>query len=287
MSNLSVENVYTRHTAKDLAKRHFWKLVAMMAIVYGVTYGISMGGSTLLTLTKDATIISAGSFLLTIITTFVGGALSMGMLAATLDLCRGNETISVGRVFCRMNQCLKIFGLTLWVGLKMILWALPAYAAVVVVIVPLSSGSLDSEVTKLLMTLLPVVVMFLVFALVVPAALRYMLSAFILADKPETGVFECVRQSKAMMKGHKWQAFKLVVPLILVMYVFMMLITLGFSFLIGTLAQTVAASIASTVCFIAIICLIIYFSVRMMLAYTLFYLKRTGEQETITATVEA
>lgn len=48
--------------------------------------------------------------------------------------------------------------------------------------------------------------------LVVPgiiAAYRYRMAIYILLDNPEMGVMECIKKSKEMMKGHKWELFSL------------------------------------------------------------------------------
>ena len=135
-----------------------------------------------------------------------------------------------------------------------------------------------SEGTVALMTLLPVLAVIIVFALVVPAAMRYMLSAYILADKPATGVFECVRESKAMMKGHKWQAFKLAVPIILAMYGILMVA----SVVISSAAAFVAANEAlitamGILMMIVLLGIVVYFSIRLYLCYAIFYLNRVKE----------
>ena len=38
MTKLTIENVYTRHKAKELTKKHFWKLLGMMAIAFGIPF---------------------------------------------------------------------------------------------------------------------------------------------------------------------------------------------------------------------------------------------------------
>lgn len=48
--------------------------------------------------------------------------------------------------------------------------------------------------------------------LVVPgliAEYRYRMAIYILIDNPEKSVMECIRESKRMMKGHKWELFML------------------------------------------------------------------------------
>ena len=41
------------------------------------------------------------------------------------------------------------------------------------------------------------------------AAYRYRMAKFLLLDHPEMGVMDCIRMSKNMMKGHKWECFVL------------------------------------------------------------------------------
>ena len=110
-----------------------------------------------------------------------------------------------------------------------------------------------------------------------------MLSTFVMADKPDTGVFESVRQSKAMMKGHKWQAFKLVIPVLLVMYVILLVAALvlgaGAS-LLGITPDTV--NVLSVVLAVVMTAVMAYYMIRMYVCYTLFYIKRAEEQNPVT-----
>ena len=41
------------------------------------------------------------------------------------------------------------------------------------------------------------------------ATYRYRMAKFILLDNPDMGVMDCIRASKQMMKGHKWECFVL------------------------------------------------------------------------------
>lgn len=293
MKNLSVENVYTRAAAKELTKKHFWKLLGMLAIMLGITYAILLGGSALLSVVGNEVVMVIGMIVLLLVMVLIAAGLGMGFYSAMIDLCRGNEDVTVGRVFSRMRQCPKACGLSLWISLKTFLWMLPGYLVILVSafavlsFVEPTTGTV-SEGTASLMTLLPVIGMILMFALVIPAVYRYMLATYILADKPETGVFECVRQSKATMKGHKWQAFKLVLPIVLIMYVVMLVLSVAFGAAIGLLANTpVAMTILSIVLMIAVIGADLYYMIRMYLCYALFYLKLMEEQNPAQEAVEA
>ena len=311
MSNLTIENVYTRHKAKELAKKHFWKLAAMMLIVVVIAYGISFGGMTLLDylsgrnqpiiITGADTVAAAlaaanaasdqsndavfwaGSFLLMLVNMLISGGLGLGLTSALIDLCRG-EKITIGQVFSRMKHCLKALGLSLWTGLKIILWALPGYALILAFAVIAASTVIDStaavsEETLAFMTILPFAAIIVVLALVVPAALRYMLSTYVLADEPETSIFTCVKDSKALMKGHKWQAFKLAVPTVLIMYLMVLLAALVISVVL-TLLENISATltgIVGVVLFLGVAALMLYYIIRIALGYCIFYLNRENE----------
>ena len=351
MSNLTVENVYTRHKAKELAKRHFWKLLAMSLILAVIVYAISFGGVMLLnipasttvtttsttiasafeaaknppaqsasivagllyfllmhipasgsTVTTSSTIDSAFAaaknptaqevsivpvllyLLVMLLNILVSAGLSLGLTSAMLYVARGGEQLAIGQLFSRMRSCLKGFGLSLWVGLKTFLWALPAYAVMAVFAIFLlsfmdSTATQTNESATLILMLLPVVVLVVVFALVIPAYFRYMLSTYVLADKPDTGVFACVRESKVMMKGHKWQAFKLVVPTVLIMYVMLLLFAIVTSCVGALLADAlpVVTAILAILAVLAFFVLMMYYSLRMGLGYCIFYLNRVKE----------
>lgn len=293
MKNLSVENVYTRAKAKELTKKYFWKLLGMMAIVFGIVYAITLGGTALLAASGNETIAVIGYLVLMAVMLLVASGLGMGLIAAMIYICRDGEQVKVSQVFSRMGQCLKACGLSLWVGLKTFLWMLPGYlvvivSAIVVVGSAYTTNGATAEETAALMTVLPLIGMILMFVLAIPAVYRYMLSTYILADKPETGVFESVRQSKAMMKGHKWQAFKLILPIMLIMYVVMLVIMVALGAVMGLLANTAAAAtILSIVLVVVLYAAMLYYMIRMYLCYTLFYLKRVEEQNPAQEAVEA
>lgn len=287
MSNSTIENVYTRHAAKELTRKHFWKLLGMLLTVVVITYAVMFGCAALasgLVSTSEALAVVLGLVAI-LVTYLVASGLGLGMTSAMLSICRDGQFVKVSHVFSRMGQCLKAFGLMLWVGLKTMLWALPGYALIGFVGfgIAVSGDPHNAQLTEVTeqatLIILPLLAMLIIFTLVIPAALRYMLSTYILADKPETSVFDCVRQSKAMMKGHKWQAFKLAVPLLLLMLLAEFFMALGYSLLVALLGETALAVSASVVLLIGWIVLNLYFSIRLSLGYCIFYIKRCKEQE--------
>lgn len=296
MTATTVENVYTRQLAKEVTKKHFWKLVGMNLLVTLIVFGVMLAGMTLLFLTTGTSLESTpsgmgyssyavpsasvgaafaiGYFVLMLVITLVGSGLGMGLYAAMIDLCRGDETVTVGRIFSRMKYCLKAFGLSLWIGLKVFLWMLPGYIAMFVML--LATASSDEPAVAGMLALLG---MILIFALVIPAAYRYMLSTYLMADEPGRGIRESVNLSKQLMKGHKWQAFKLIVPVFLVMLGLTLLASLALTLitaLVVSISETAGAIITVVLTlFPALVSL--YFSIRMELCYCIFYLRRREE----------
>lgn len=279
MTKLTVENVYTRHKAKELTKQHFWKLLGMMAIAFGIPF-VLMTITTAFFPTSDVSTYTLVMFLLMFVVQFLTIGLQLGMLRSFIDLCQGKNDVTVGSVFQHMSLCFKGYGLNLWVGLKTILWALPIYIPVIVMaLLLMDNPSLQANKSaQIIVAFLPFMALILIFALVVPAAMRYMLSTYILADKPDTGVFECVRESKAMMKGHKWQAFKLAVPIILAMYGILMVASVVISSATAFVASNEALITAMGILMMIVLFgIVVYFSIRLYLCYAIFYLNRVKE----------
>lgn len=61
------------------------------------------------------------------------------------------------------------------------------------------------------------------------AMFRYAMAPYIMAQNPDIGVMEAIRQSKEMMRGHKWQLF--VLQLSFIGWAFLCLFTLGLGYL--------------------------------------------------------
>lgn len=314
MKNLSVENVYTRETAKQLTKKNFWRLLGMMLLTGVLVTVLAWGGTMLLAHLTGAqwetttlpysyetsidpdtmTPAFLGGFaVMMLVIVLLGTGLNLGLLRAMTDIARGQEKVPVGRVFSRMKSCLKGVGLSIWVGFKTMLWALPGIAVMMAVTIFIVSGAQAEAVAAdltaaeasmlMLVSLMPLLMMGLIFALVIPAMLRYFLSTYVLADEPSTGVFACVRKSKAMMKGHKWQLFKLPLPFLLKVYgwMFLILLVMMAVMLIMQQVPSEAASIVSVVVMVAayvfLLWTLLVYTLRFQVAMCVFYLKRKGE----------
>ena len=316
MKNLSVENIYTRQSAKVIAKKNFWRLLGMMLLTGLIVCVLAYGGIFLLATTTGAeyetityaysyeaainpdtmTPVFLGGFVaLMLVVSLLGTGLNLGLLRAITDVARDQEKVPVRRVFSRMKYCLKGIGLSIWVGFKTMLWALPGILVMMAVTVFIVTGAqaeaadllARSEAAYLAMSFLPLLMMLLIFALVIPAALRYYLSAYVLADEPSTGVFECVRKSKAMMKGHKWQLFKLTIPYLLKLYGWLFLILLVMMAVMLVMQQvpseaaSIIAVVVMVVAYVLLLVKLLTYMLRSQVAYSLFYLKRKGETPVI------
>ncbi|SHO51894.1 DUF975 family protein [Anaerocolumna xylanovorans] len=105
-----------------------------------------------------------------IVVQFVMYALLVGYLYFNVNLVR-RESFQFNNVFSRFNIILKIFGLYFMMGLFILLWS---------------------------------------FLFVIPgiiASFRYCMAPYIMADNPEIGIMDAIRESKEMMNGYKWKYF--------------------------------------------------------------------------------
>ncbi len=294
MRNPSNENVQTRQEAKALSKQHFWKLVGMIALIFVTGMATSMvsalflsplfmgssgtdGSGTIATL-----LAVLGSIAIPLICGLVSCGLTLGLTAAMLYIAKGGEYVSVGMVFSRMSQCLKAFGLSLWVGLKTLLWTLPGFALLIGGLLFLYSFQNAADTPsdgELILIFLPIILGYvLIFTLMISASFRYMLSTYVLANEADRGIRACVTLSKQMMKGHKWQAFKLVVPYILILYAVMFGAMFLISLLVSALPTNEFVQLLVTVLpMVLMIGCSLYLGIRMGLSYCIFYLKRRSE----------
>ena len=159
--------------------------------------------------------------------------LSLGMLRWLTGRLRGQE-YSVSVVFSRMRLFFKAIGLQLLIILKVLLWMLPGIAATVAVMLPVfRAGGTEAQMAALQSgnsMMLPVTLLTAVPA--VMAALRYALSEYVMADRPESRILGCIRRSKELMKDQKKNLFFLLVSFLL-WYLLELVIS---SFLTGVLS---------------------------------------------------
>jgi uncharacterized membrane protein len=110
-----------------------------------------------------------------ILTGLIGGALSFGQAFFSLNLIREEkaEIEHIFKGFKDLNHFFVCFATSIILGIFILLWTL--------------------------LLIIPGII----------AALSYSMTYFILADHPTIGSLEAINQSKVLMKGHKWQLFKL------------------------------------------------------------------------------
>ena len=115
--------------------------------------------------------------------------LALGMYKWLSDLLRGQEK-PVNAVFCRTRLFFKSIGLQLLIILKVLLWMLPGIAAMAWIMWPaIQAGSKQAQLEALQRSqglTLPALILMAVPGAI--AALRYALSEYIMAEKPETGI---------------------------------------------------------------------------------------------------
>lgn len=281
MSNITVENVYIRQEAKELARKHRGALIGMFAIYFAISFGISMGGDLLLTLlTGDAAqtgyAYGIGNLVLQLISMLVTSGLMLGITCSAIGIARGAEHVRASDVFSRMSSCFKAFRLNLWVGLKTCLWALPSLA-LIWLLAAIASAAPDSEFAMTLLTILPFVLIIVMCALMIPAMYRYAMSTFILADEPETFVTECVQRSKAMMKGRKWQFFKLPIPFYLTVFGLYIALTIAVSLFIALFPNSSAAVLSLFLLYGVLFAILCLFMPRIYMCAALFYVKHAAD----------
>lgn len=118
------------------------------------------------------------SLLLSLAATLVIGFIQMGYTAYTLRVVN-RQPAGINDLFAYARYCLKIWGLTIVMGIFVMLWSLLFWFPGII------------------------------------AYYRYSQAFYILAENPEKGIMDCINESKAMMYGHKMDKFVLDLSFIL------------------------------------------------------------------------
>lgn len=109
----------------------------------------------------------------------VDSILQYGFRLFCLKVANRDASMSYADIFSGVKYFFKVIGLSFMSGLFIILWSL--------------------------LLIVPGII----------AAYRYTQIFFILAENPEKGILQCIRESKEMMVGHKWEYFVLELSFIL------------------------------------------------------------------------
>lgn len=181
-----------KEKGKGALKRNYWKCVLMAVILHAITFGASAsfsaeeGNIELLNQLSEASGISVGA----LIGIFAGIGLSVILISIlwhiflTIPLSTGvdrffivntEDKAGLGEIgySYKKERLFKTIGATLLVDLFVALWT-------ILLIVP--------GIIK---------------------AYEYRMISYILADDPQLSAMDCLRRSKEMMKGHKWNTFVL------------------------------------------------------------------------------
>lgn len=169
--------------------------------------------------------------------------LRLGAVNSQLKLLRG-ESISYGDVLSRAEASFRAIGLMIWRGLWMILWMLPG-VAVTVGGFYLVASVITVETTVITVLNLVSVALFLGISVMIFlggwAFIRYFFATCVMADHPETGPVQALRESRAMVKGN----VRRVLMMLLSFIFWYMAANLLSSFLSGVVGQVISLVISA------------------------------------------
>lgn len=169
----------------------------LVSTIFGVTSSITMGilmesGGYYSDYPSAAgTVSTAGMLIYLIVAVLISlvlGVVQFGYTAYSLKVFKGEET-GVNELFSHFSLIFKIFGLSLWMGLFILLWSCLCYIPGII------------------------------------AALRYSQAFYILAENPDKGIRQCVNESKMMMSGRIWEYF--VLQLSFLLWILLVAVTCG------------------------------------------------------------
>lgn len=211
-----------------------------------------------------------------------------------LRLCRGDEAIPVEQVFSGMRHSLKALGMNLWICAAVLLWMLPGYLLMMggAMFWAVGIDSLTGELTltpseQQIIGCVILAGLALCIGLAVPAIFRHALAPFLLADEPSAWIWDCAARSKALMKGRKWQLFRLILPFLLALAALWLgasaLTDAGLRFLPGDFAS----GLIHTVLPLLTCAGTLVIAIRAALCVCLFCLHRIGHSQVILAEASA
>ena len=164
----------------------------------------------------------AGMTVLSVVTSIGLQTLNLGSQAGYIRMMRG-ERVKATCVFSRMSSILRVIGLNLWVGLLQFLWMLPGLLLVIGGV-----GYITTESIPPLILLDVVVGYILMLVMGMIAVCRYAMASWALADEPKQGVFKAVSRSVTITWRRKFQLFRLTMPHVLLLLLFIVVLMLNF-----------------------------------------------------------
>jgi len=299
---LKLQNIYLRLRGKEFARRHYGRLWLMSMMVMLIPTVLE----TLLTLLGDLVMASEitlladaasqyaardtigstqamADALLALFSTpkfwlynavylailwLVTSGVRLGYTEQCLRTGKGEKPRILG-VFGRMKHSFKALRLDFWISLKIGLWALPGMGMMLLGVI---FAALEAGIAGLMLLLGGYA---LIFVLMIPAALRYSLSNYVLADHPEMGVRACVNESKFLMDGHKHQFFKLGMPCWFTMFGLYMAAFCASGMTLAVFGVDIYSEpVTSLLAYLGIMVAMLFMP-RLNMIYTMFYLLRS------------
>lgn len=129
------------------------------------------------------------SLLFTVIYFIISTVLNFGYSLFCLKVSNRDSSMAYSDLFLGIRYIFKVLGLSIMISIFVMLWT---------------------------------------FLLIIPgiiASFRYSQAVFILAENPDKGIMQCIRESKEMMVNHKFEFF--VLELSFVLWILLILVTLG------------------------------------------------------------
>ncbi|WP_349948208.1 DUF975 family protein [Lacrimispora sp. BS-2] len=136
---------------------------------------------------------AASSIVFFIINILISTIIQFGYQSYCLKVANRDNTMSYGDLFSTVRYFFKALGLLLMVSLLTFLWAL--------------------------LLIIPGII----------AAYRYSQAIFIMVEDPSKGIMQCIRESKEMMAGNKWEYF--VLELSFILWQLLGLVTCGLAYI--------------------------------------------------------
>lgn len=214
----------------------------------------------------EASGLSAMSYLptagMSLIAWLVSPFLTLGMLNYFFVLLRGEKEAPISTVFSRKACLFKGIGLNLITSLRVFLWMLPGVAAEVLAVVL----ALNDETSTLAMVLMWAG-MAVMLVLGIRAALHYAMATRVMAESPEKGINQCIRESVIIMRRRKM----LLVSLELSFILLSLCISLAESLLTGLLGSVLGSTLSMALSFAL--------NIYMQMAVSAFYVTYRAQTE--------
>ncbi|MBQ8555765.1 MAG: DUF975 family protein [Clostridia bacterium] len=276
-------NQAIRQATKPIVKKNFWRICGMWLLTMLVTVAIMLvvsfammaiigvdmtSANPTFTPTYSETAVTLLTILplvLMLCVYVITSGMQLGFCNGILGMVRG-EKVYATAVFSRMGKCLKGFGLTVLMGLKVFLWALPGFAVMLIgSFISLNGGSEEG------MSLLMWAGYVLVFALMLPALLRYAMSYYVMAENPDRGIRASIARSKEIMQYRKWQLFKLDIPYFLISYAVIMVLGVVVGFVSSVVDSELVMGLTVLVTLIVMIAVMLRYMAYVQVATGVFY----------------